>query len=281
MAALLFGCVLGWLAAFQMSGGTASDSGPRAAAIMAKVAQNQDRAEKLRNDYVYQQHIHVATRKTNGKLAREETTDYLVAPTPHGVNKELKHLDGRYWHQHRYVDFHSDTAPDGSGLDGSLVKSFRDDLVNSDSKDGIGADLFPLTSEQQKDYAFELLGKQTVRGRDVYRIGFGPKDRKGIGWAGEALIDAQEFEPIRVFTRLSRRIPLAVRTLLGTDLPGLGFNVEYRRFDDGLWFPVSFGTEFRLHAVFFINRDITVSLENTGFRRATVESAIHYAKPKG
>ncbi len=280
MATLLFACILGWLAAFQLSSGTGSDSGLSAAAIMAKVAQNQDRAEKLRNDYVYQQHIRVVTRKTNGKLAREETTDYLVAPTPNGVKKELMHLDGRYWHQHRYFDFHSDTTPDGGGLDGSLVKSFRDDLLNSDSKDGIGADLFPLTSEQQKDYEFEMLGKQTVRGRRVYRIGFGPKDRKDIGWAGEALIDAQDCEPLRVFTRLSRRIPLAVRTLLGTDLPGLGFNVEYRRFDDGLWFPVSFGTEFRLRAVFFINRDITVSLENTGFRRASVDSAIRYAEPK-
>jgi hypothetical protein len=68
--------------------------------------------------------------------------------------------------------------------------------------------------------------------------------------------------------------------MLGTDVPGLGFNVEYRRFDDGVWFPVSFGTEFRLRAVFFINRDIIVSLENSGFRRASVESAIDYTKPK-
>jgi hypothetical protein len=85
---------------------------------------------------------------------------------------------------------------------------------------------------------------------------------------------------MRVFTKLSRRIPFAVRTLLGTDVPGLGFNVEYRKFDDGAWFPVSFGTEFRLRAVFFINRDLSVSLENSGFRRASVESAIHYEAPR-
>jgi hypothetical protein len=251
-----------------------------AAAIMAKVAANQDRAEKLRNDYVYQQRIRVSTRKTNGKLAREETTDYLVAPTPDGIKKEMKHVDGRYWHQHQYVEFHGDSAPETGNLDGALVESFRHDFVDSKSKDGFENDLFPLTTEQQKKYDFELLGEEIVHDRRVYRIGFGPQNKKDIDWAGEALIDAQEFEPMRVFTKLSRRIPVLVRTLLGTDVPGLGFNVEYRRFDNGVWFPISFGTEFRLRAVFFINRDITVSLENSGFRRASVESAIDYDQPK-
>ncbi|MFL6352603.1 MAG: hypothetical protein ACJ74Z_12245 [Bryobacteraceae bacterium] len=249
-------------------------------AIMLKVAGNQDRAEKLRNQYVYQQHILVTTRRTNGKLAREEMTNYLVAPTPDGVKKELKHVDGRFWHKHRYVDFHADTLPQTDSLDGAIVESFRHDFVNSGSKDGFERDLFPLTTEEQEKYDFKLLGEQTVHDRRVYRVAFGPKDKKDIGWAGEALIDADEFQPMRVFTKLSRRIPLAVRTLLGTDLPGLGFNVEYRRFDDGVWFPISFGTEFRLRAVFFINRDITVSLENSGFQRAHVESAIDYKLPR-
>ena len=39
---------------------------------MLKVAANQDRAEKIRKDYVYQQHIRVVTRRTNGKLARKK-----------------------------------------------------------------------------------------------------------------------------------------------------------------------------------------------------------------
>jgi hypothetical protein len=251
-----------------------------AEAIMLKVASKQDRAEKLRNEYVYQQHIRTVTRRTNGKLARQEITDYLVTPTPDGTKKELKHIDGRYWHKHQYVDFHGEPVPGKDTLDGSLVESFRDDLLNSKSKDGLDADLFPLTTEHQQKYDFELLGEQTVHGRNVYRIGFRPKDKKDIAWAGEALIDCQDFQPMRVFTTLSRRIPFAVRTMLGTDLPGLGFNVEYRRFEDGVWFPVSFGTEFRLRAVFFINRDITVSLENSGFRHANVETTIQYADPK-
>jgi hypothetical protein len=100
-------------------------------AIMLKVAGNQDRAEKLRNEYVYQQHIRVVTRRTNGKLAREEVTDYRVAPTPDGNKKEMKHIDGRYWHQHRYLDFHGEPVPGKDTLDSAIVESFRDDLLNS------------------------------------------------------------------------------------------------------------------------------------------------------
>jgi len=242
--------------------------------IMARVAANQDRSQKARAEYVYQQRIRVATHRTNGRLAREETTDYLVTPTPDGTKKELKHIDGRYWHKGQYLEFHSEPAPEPDSLDGDLVHDFRDDLSNDKSKDGLGRDLFPLTSEEQKKYLFELVGEQEVQGRKAYRVTFRPADKDELTWAGEALIDAAEFEPVRVYTKLSRKIPLFVRTLLGTDLPGLGFNVEYRRFDENIWFPVTFGTEFRLRAVFFINRDITVSLENSAFQRANVQSKI-------
>ena len=61
-----------------------------AESIMAKVAANQDRSEKLRGRYIYQQRIHVVSRKTNGKVLREETADYRVAPTPDGTEKALQ-----------------------------------------------------------------------------------------------------------------------------------------------------------------------------------------------
>ena len=89
---------------------------------------------------------------------------------------------------------------------------------------------------------------------------------------GEAYIDAAEFEPMQVFTHLARRIPLMVRTFLGTDLPGIGFNVVYHRQPDGVWFPATFGTEFRIRAVFFINRQVSVSLENSAFEHTNVVS---------
>lgn len=247
---------------------------PSVEQIMARVAANQDRGQTARAEYIYQQRIRVATLRTNGKLVREETTDYLVTPTPDGTKKELKHIDGRYWHKGKYLEFHSEPVPDAGNLDGNLVHDFRENFSNDRSKDGLGRDLFPLTSEQQKEYVFELAGEETVLGRKVYRVRFRPRDKEELTWAGEALIDQEEFEPLRVYTKLSRRIPLFVRTLLGTDLPGLGFNVQYRRFDKNVWFPVSFGTEFRLRAVFFINRDITVSLENSAFERTKVQSRI-------
>jgi hypothetical protein len=247
--------------------------------IMARVGANQDRAEKLREFYVYQQHIHIATRKTNGKPAREETTDYQVTPTPEGTQKDLKHIEGKYWHKGKCLEFQGEPRPVPDSLDGDLIKDLRDDLTNDRSKDGLGRGLFPLTSEEQKKYRFELVGQDRVHERNVYRIRFRPQDKNDLTWAGEALIDAEEFQPVSVYTRLSRKIPFWVRTALGTNLPGIGFNVEYRRFDEGVWFPVSFGTEFRLRAVFFIKRDITISLENSGFERAKVNSKILQWEP--
>jgi len=250
-----------------------ADAGLTADAIMARVAQNQDRSEELRKQYVYRQHTHILThRPKGGRLLREETADYEVVPTPDGTQKDLKLLTGRYWNKGKYETFQGEPAPEADGLDGGLIHGFREDLLNEKSKDGLGKNLFPLTTEGQKDYEFTLLGQEMEEGRSVYHIGFRPKDKHDIAWAGEAYIDAAEFQPVRVFTRLSRRIPLAIRTLLGTDVPGVGFNVVYKRQEDGVWFPATLGTEFRIRALFFINRDVSVSLENSGFERTHVES---------
>ncbi len=256
-----------------------ADGPPTADAIMARVAANQDHSEELRRQYVYQQHIHVLTHKPGGKLMREETTDYEVVPLPNGTEKHLKLLTGRYLNKGKYEDFHGEPAPGAGGLDGGLIQGFRDDLSNDKSKDGLSKDLFPLTSEQQKDYNFKLLGQEMQEGRSVYHVGFGPKDKNEFTWAGEAYIDTAEFQPVRVFTKLSRRIPFGVRTFLGTDVPGIGFNVVYKRLEDGVWFPATFGTEFRLHVLFFINRDVSLSLENSGFQHTHVESKVKAIGP--
>ena len=247
--------------------------------IMARVAANQDRSEELRKQYVYVQHTHILSRKPKGRLLREERADYDVAPTADGTQKDLKLITGRYWNKGKYENFEGEPVPESGSLDGGLVHGFREDLLNEKSKDGLGKDLFPLTTEGQKDYAFKLLGQEEQQGRSVYHIGFRPRDKNDISWAGEAYIDAAEFQPVRVFTKLSRRIPFAVRTFLGTDLPGIGFNVVYKRQEDGVWFPATFGTEFRIHALFFINREMTVSLENTGFQRTHVESKMKVIGP--
>ena len=261
--------------------------------IMARVAVNQDRSEALRKEYVYKQHIHIATHKPQKRLMREETADYDVVPLPDGTQKQLKSLTGRYWNKGKYVAFQGEPGPEAGKTDtdlihklrnhepvseagrtdADLIHNLRNDLLNDKSKDGLARDLFPLTSGEQKNYEFKLLGPEVEAGRNVFHIAFTPKDEEEPTWAGEAFIDAAEFEPVRVFTKMSRRIPLLVRTMW-FDLPGFGFNVAYKRQEDGVWFPSSFGTEFQMHfgPLFFFNRDISIWLENSGFEHTHVET---------
>jgi hypothetical protein len=248
--------------------------------IMHQVASNQDRAQTERTEYLYDQHIKVVIRRTNGKLAREETADLLVTPDAKGVRREEKSIAGRFWKRGQYHDFQGQPVPERDTLDGGLAESFRNDLLNDESKDGLGKDLFPLTTEEQKGLQFQLEDEAIAEGRPVYRIRFRPADRNEFAWSGEAVIDKEELQPVSVYTRLSRRIPFFVRTMLGTDLPGVGFSTRYKRIAKDIWFPSSFGTEFRLHAVFFINRTISVSMENSNFKRASAESTIHYQEPR-
>jgi hypothetical protein len=247
--------------------------------IMARVAANQDRSEASRREFIYRQHIHILTHKPRGKLLREETTDYDVTPTAEGTEKKLKLVTGKYLLKGKYQAFEGEPIPGEDSLDGGLIQGFRNDLSDDKSKDGLAKDLFPLTSEEQKNYDFQWLGLEIQEGRKIYHVGFRPKDKDEITWAGEAFIDAEEFEPVRVFTKLSRRIPFAVRTLLGTDLPGIGFNVVYKRQQDGVWFPSTFGTEFRIRAVFFINREVSISLANTDFEHTRVKSTMKVVGP--
>jgi len=54
----------------------------------------------------------------------------------------------------------------------------------------------------------------------------------------------------------------------------VGFSVHYKRQEPGVWFPVSFGTEFRLKVLFLMKRNIVLSLENKNFKRTHVDSKI-------
>jgi hypothetical protein len=232
----------------------------------------------------------------------EEITDSRVSPQQKSSQQKFLSLDGRYWQKGRYVHYTTlqdqdaaasaqakDEAPkDGApkdkgvktekedleGLDIDLVENLRRNLADDTSKDGLGKGLFPLTTEKQSQYLFTLEGQQKMNGRDVYRVSFRPKDKNDFDWKGEAFIDVHEFEPVVVYTEMSRKIPLAVRTLLGTNLPGLGFSVTYDREPDGVWFPVSFGTEFRMRVLFFIARDISMSLANAHFEKTHADVRI-------
>jgi len=262
--------------------------------IMARVAANQERSEAARQQYVYKQHIHIATHKPKQRMMREENADYEVAPLEDGIEKHLKSLTGRYWEKDQYVEIKGEDAPKPNKTDPDLVHNLRgfepmptsistdadlihylrNSLLDDKSRDGLGRALFPLTFEQQRRYNFKLLGQETESGRNVYRIAFTPKDEQDeSAWTGEAYIDAAEFQPVRIFTKISHRPPFLVRTMW-FDLPGLGFNLAYQRQEDGVWFPWIFGTEFRMRtgAVLFFTRDVTISVENSGFEHKKVES---------
>ncbi len=256
---------------------------PSAADIMAKVAANQDRAQQARAEFVYQQNLLIRFRRGNRKLAREERREYTVAPTPNGVEKTLTRFSGKYERGGKLVEYGKPQYKyKDMDIDGDVISDLADDMTNdSVSRDGMAVDLFPLTGREQKKYTFRLTGIETYRRREVYRVEFSPAGgcENGVCWAGEALVDKREFQPVVITTRLAKGIPFWVRTLLGTNLKYLGFSLAYERFDDGIWFPVSYGGEFEVRAVFFYKRLISISMANSGFRRTDVASRISYAEP--
>ena len=270
------------LAAVVMAAAAATgQQTPDVDAIMRRVGENQQRASALRREFTFHQKQLLRMNRGNGKVAREEKREYDVTPDDRKVRKDLVHFEGRYEYKGKYV------AYDRPGytykemdIDGELIDDLSNDLTGDRrSRDGISCDLFPLTTEQQRRYRFRLLGTQSYRGREVFRIAFEPKPHQDLdeaAWKGEALIDAAEYQPVSVHTKLAIKIPLAVKTLLGTDIKGLGFSIAYQKFDEGVWFPVSYGGEFEIRAVFFYKRMIAVNLVNSEFRRVNVSSNVTY-----
>jgi hypothetical protein len=119
-----------------------------------------------------------------------------------------------------------------------------------------------------------MAGRERMNDRDVFHISFLPKKKDDFGWSGDAFIDTTAFQPVLVTTGMARKLPFAVRTLLGTNLPGLGFTVTYAPQPDGVWFPVTFSTEFKIHVLFFFNREVILDAQNREFEKTHVTSQI-------
>lgn len=249
---------------------------------MARVAENQDRAEAERSRYTYVQHSRVVSRKGE-KVMCEQVTDFRVTPSDTGSDQQLLKVDGRALRKHRYMTYTALPAAnqydDDLGIqigddDRDLVESLRSSFVNTKSRDGINTGLFPLTSKNLAEYRFQLIGREHSNGREVFHIEFRPQKKDEFGWTGDAYIDTAAFQPVVVSTGMARKIPFAVRTLLGTNVPGLGFTVTYAPLPDGVWFPSNFGTEFKVHLLFFYTREITINVENRDFVKTHVTSDI-------
>jgi hypothetical protein len=252
--------------------------------IMARVAENQDRAQKMRSAFIYHQNVLVRMNHTNGKLAHEEMADYTVMPAEHGMKRERTAFTGKYMEHGKVVEYHEPGQHSDHihvEIDGSVCDSLADDFANNkDTKDGIEKDLFPLTASEQKHYIFHLTGTEDYRGIQVYRVMFEPKkddDGNEDPWEGEALIDQKEFQPVLVTTHLSFKMPMAVRVVLGTNIEHVGFKVTYKKFDENVWFPVTYGGEFKVRALFFWARRVGISMQNSDFHKADVTSKVDFS----
>ncbi|WP_157178249.1 sigma-E factor regulatory protein RseB domain-containing protein [Terriglobus roseus] len=273
--------------------------------IMARVATNTDRDEDVRAHYVYLQHARMTSRRGKTVMC-EETTDARVTPGLHGSEQLMMKVDGRRREGNQYIAYtellkdkpHPKAGTDSQedkkltkaerkqrrkegllndddeSLDQQLVENMRKNLTNEKSKDGLHAGLFPLTGKAQEKYLFNLKGRERRNGRDTFHITFIPRDKDDYGWRGDAWIDTEAFQPVVVQTAMARNIPIAVRILLGTSLPGLGFAVTYAPQPDGVWFPTSFGTEFKINVLFLFHRTIALSVENGDFEKTHVDSRI-------
>ena len=273
------------LAAVLSAGWTLAQT-PSVDEIMARVAANQDRALGMRTNWVYEQKQLLRMVRGNGKLAREEHREYVVTPGREGIDKQLVKFDGKYESKGQFYPYEKPGYTyKEMDIDGELIDDLSQDLAgDKSSKDGISNDLFPLTAKQQPKYRFRLAATEDYRGRRVYRVAFEPRRDAHSGgdaiWKGEALIDAGEFQPVMIHSTMAIGIPAAVKILLGTNIRGLGFSVAYRKFEEGLWFPVSYGGEFEIRAVFFYKRTISINLTNGDFRRADVTSNVAYVTEK-
>lgn len=257
---------------------------------MLRVALNQDRDQEMRTAFVYHQNILVRLHRANGKFAREEYGEFTVTPAPKGITRERTLFRGKYVDHGKEIEFDQPGFEHKSiDIDADFAKSLMEDFGNDkESRDGVDHDCFPLTSKEQSKYKFHLEGTEDYRGTPVYRVTFAPRKKPSIyddddngSWAGEVLVDRNEFQPVLVTSKLAFKIPAWVKVLFGTNVQQLGFKVTYKKFDEGLWFPVTYGGEFKLKALFFYSRRVGMSMQNSDFQRAVVNSKVSYAGAPG
>ena len=170
------------------------------------------------------------------------------------MKRELTHLTGTIGSGKKAVTYDkADFRYKNVDIDGELLQSFADDFgVDKKSKDGVSHELFPLRTELLPRYTFELTGSEKWHDRDAfpYRLQTVRKARRSMTIAGreKRLIDKAEFQPLMITSHLACKIPVLVKTMLGTNVKQVGFKVTYQKFDDGIWFPVTYGGEFQFRA---------------------------------
>lgn len=249
---------------------------PTAEDIMCRVTENQNAAESARTAYVYDMNVFVRLKRANGKLAREESRDFIVAPTPKGAGRKLVKVEGKILDGKREIPY---TDPKfhykGMDVDGEITRSLAHEIMWKKGDAGPMVGWFPLGRERMKDATFVYQGEEHYREYDVYKVDYEEHD-EGDCWRGEVLVEKNEFQPVLVTSEWSCKIPTAVKVLLGTNVTNVGVKISYRRFDKGVWFPVSGGGELKLRVLFMYARTIAFSAKNSDFRKADVQSSIEF-----
>ncbi len=298
LAALWFVAITAW----------GAESPEDALAIMKKTAANTDAAVEARRQYVYHQHVRSGLSKTNGQVICKESREYTVIPQETTTERKLVSFDGQCRQGNKMVPY----SPPGQVQPGmrekpaaagdrlaAQVTSDRDSITSvigdfatdPKSRDGIPRQLFPLSGPELTRYRFTLKGETTIKGRRAYDILFDsidPTERHCIDidahgcspWKGEAWIDAGDYQPVRIDTQLAHSVPWEARVFLGLSLHQLGFSVTYQRVAAGVWFPATYGTEFRVTVLWGYKRTITLSMENTDFRKTDAQSTVEFGSPE-
>jgi hypothetical protein len=248
---------------------------PDAREIMHRVAENVDRAIAARASWVYDQDVFVRLKRGNGKLAREESRQYTVAPTGKGAERKLVKVEGKIVDGAHVVNYsEAGFRRKETDIDGAITDSIaREILWRRDNLGGM-AYRFPLESGNLDRYDFKYEGEEHYREYDVFRISF---HSRGDNWSGEALIERNEYEPVLVTSTWLGKVPAAVQIGLGTNVKQIGAKITYKRFDKDVWFPVSVGGEMKLRVLFLYARTIAFSASNSGFRKTAVESSVEFA----
>jgi hypothetical protein len=259
---------------------------PPAEEIMARVAANQARSQAARSSIVYQQKVLVRKLRGGGQVAREEEHQFTVAPTPDGATKTRTYFRGSVRHKGELLPFgEPEFRHSEADMDAELAESLVE-MTESKDRDGISSEFFPLTSERQHKYQFRLEGQERINGHDTYAVAFEPRT-KGSGdgdramWRGTVYVDRVAFQPVYLTTSFAWKVPLPIRVALGTNVQQVGFALRYEEVEDGLWFPVSYGGEFKIKLFFLYGRTATLSLENSDFQRTQVESEITFDEVAG
>ncbi len=250
---------------------------PPADAIMRRVAENQTKAQDARKNFVYDMNVFVRLKRANGKLAREESREYVVAPAPKGAKRNLVKVEGKILDGKRETTYsEAGYKTKDMDIDGALTDSFARDVMWSKNDLGPMLDWFPLTTKRLEYYNFTLNGEENYLGHHVYKVAFDGHGEDDDCWKGEALIEKNEFQPVLITSHWACKLPKAVTILLGISVHDIGAKITYQRFAKDVWFPVTCGGELKLRVLFGYARTIAFSAKNSGFPKADVQTAIEF-----